>query len=114
METRICLSKNLFYKLLDTSLQNCQIKENYELKNKKVFLTFGGPTVNYHNAVKRISKEAQDLKFFDEIISLTDLDLKKDTVFWKQHGKFLENNKRGYGYWLWKSYLIKKTLEKLN
>jgi hypothetical protein len=27
---------------------------------------------------------------------------------------FITNNKRGYGYWLWKSYLIKKTMKEMN
>ena len=37
--------------------------------------------------------------------------LKKDSEFWVKHGNFIENNKRGYGYWLWKSYIVKKQLE---
>ena len=81
---------------------------------KKYFLTFGGPSLNYHKAVNRICNEAKDLNFFDKIIGKTDLDLKNDYEFWSMHQKFIEENKTGYGFWLWKSYLIKKQLEEMN
>jgi len=81
---------------------------------KTVFVTFGGPTPNYHNAVDRICNEAKSTNWFTEIIGYKDSDLKQDTDFWNKHGKFIESNNRGYGYWIWKSYLIKKSLEKLN
>lgn len=51
---------------------------------------------------------------FDEIVAKTDADLKQDPEFWPRHGKFIEANKRGYGYWLWKPYIIMKTLEIMN
>ena len=35
---------------------------------KKVFLTFGGPTQNYHNALHRICNEANNMNFFTHII----------------------------------------------
>jgi hypothetical protein len=82
--------------------------------SKIYFLTFGGPTENYHYAVKRICSEATNFKIFDYIIGKTDNDLKNDEIFWSKHKDFIENNKRGYGYWLWKSYLVKKQLEQLN
>jgi hypothetical protein len=80
----------------------------------KWFITFGGPTANYHNAVKRICNQASILGVFDHIIGYTDKDLKDDTTFWNKHQNFIETNAaKGYGYWLWKSYLTKKTLEKM-
>jgi hypothetical protein len=82
--------------------------------SKIIFLTFGGPTTNYHNAVKRICKEAQDFELFDEIYGYTDDDLKSDNDFWSKHGEFIENNKRGYGYWIWKPFLIQKKLSEIN
>ena len=42
----------------------------------KWFITFGGPTANYHNAVKRICNQASTLDVFDHIIGYTDKDLK--------------------------------------
>ena len=37
-----------------------------------------------------------------------------DNDFWNKHKEFITNNRRGYGYWIWKPYLIKKTIDKLN
>lgn len=81
---------------------------------KKYFLTFGAPTENFHNAVKRICKQAYQMNVFDEIIGLTEKDLMNDSEFWTKHCKFIESNSRGYGYYVWKPYIIKKTLEKMN
>jgi hypothetical protein len=78
----------------------------------KRFITFGNEL--YYNSVRRICKEAQNLKFFNEIYGYSDKYLKKEEDFWLKHGHFLESNKRGYGYWLWKPYLIKTELDKMN
>jgi len=51
---------------------------------------------------------------FDEIHGFTEKDLVADTEFWKKHGEFINNNRRGYGYWIWKSHVIKKTFDSLN
>jgi hypothetical protein len=78
------------------------------------FLTFGGPTVQYHDAVNRICKQAEQFELFDNIIGLTETDLQHDNEFWAKHEDFINSNPRGYGYWLWKPYIIKKTLESMN
>ena len=80
----------------------------------KKFITFGGPSEVFHKNVKRICDEAKNIDFFDEIVPFTEKDLQGDVEFWNKHGNFIENNKRGYGYWLWKPFLIKKELDKLN
>lgn len=82
------------------------------LEQQKIFITFGNPT--YHNSVKRICKEAENLDFFTKIYGFTEVDLKQDEYFWNNHGNFIENNCRGYGYWLWKSYLIQKEINRIN
>jgi hypothetical protein len=91
------------------------VKKLLNIKNKqyKKFITFGGPTENYHNSVRRICEEAKNLDYFDEIKGFTEYDLKNNRIFWEKHKNFIENNFRGYGYWIWKSFLIKKTLEGL-
>ena len=75
------------------------------------FISFGGPSVNYHRAVNRIVHEAKETQLFSSIKGYTDKDLKEDPKFWNYHGKMLETNKRGFGFWLWKPYLIKKNLD---
>lgn len=84
-------------------------------QQRKWFITFGGPSENYHNAVKRISQEANGFDVFDEIIGYTEQDLMSDHSFWGKHKHFIQSNAgRGYGCWLWKSYVTKKTLDRMN
>ena len=40
-------------------------------------------------------------------------DLKTIHEFWNVHKGFIESRPRGYGYWIWKSYLTLKTLDVL-
>ena len=80
---------------------------------KRVFMTFGGPTENYHRSAIRICNEAQRVGIFDDILGYSEASLKRDDAFWLNHGSFLEKNSRGYGYWLWKPYLINRELERL-
>jgi len=76
------------------------------------FLTFGSHS-NHIEAGERLLKQAKSLDLFDNLDFYKGDDLKKDKDFWNRHGAFIVNNKRGYGYWLWKSYLINKTIQKL-
>ena len=77
------------------------------------FITFGSHD-NYIDAGKRLLKEASELNLFTQTILYTQDDLKKNVDFWDTHNNFINNNKRGYGYWLWKPFLIKKTMENMN
>ncbi len=88
-------------------------------KQKKYFITFGAdhPAGQYYlssddyiAAIKRLGEQAESLDLFDKIILYTDTHLKNDQLFWDKHGKFISNNKRGYGYWIWKPYIIGKTM----
>jgi hypothetical protein len=89
--------------------------ENFDTNSRQKLwaLSFGGGNQNYYNAVFRINQELNETKVFDNIIIYIDDDLKNDESFWKTHKDFIENNKRGYGYWIWKPYLIKTALEKM-
>jgi len=80
----------------------------------RYFITFGAGDKNYYEAGERLLNQANNIQLFDKTIFYTDADLKADTEFWNQHSNFIENNKRGYGYWIWKPYLIKKTMEQMN
>lgn len=79
------------------------------------FITFGGPTPIYHKRVVDICTQASGKNTpFTKIIGFNEKDLKNDPPFWQKHGNFIESNPRGYGYWLWKPYLIKKTLDSMD
>lgn len=80
---------------------------------KIVFITFGSHE-NYIKAGHRLKAQAEGLNIFTETILYTPEYLKNDIGFWSMHSKFIESNKRGYGYWLWKPYIIKKTMENMS
>lgn len=81
---------------------------------KIYFLTFGGPTSEYHHAVERICKQAETFGLFYKVVGLTERDLQNDAELWLKHNDFINSNSRGYGYWLWKPYIIKKTLASMD
>lgn len=76
-----------------------------------VFITFGAGKQNYVDAGKRLIQQAKSTGYFDKTILFTERDLKTDKEFWNKHSTFISKNRRGYGYWIWKSYIIKKTME---
>ena len=73
------------------------------------FITFGSHD-NYIDAGKRLIRQSITLNLFTESILYTPEYL-KTTEFWEMHKDFV--NKRGYGYWLWKPYLVRYTIENL-
>ena len=80
---------------------------------KRIFISFGGPTYNYHCAVKRICKEAAAFELFDRIIEMTEKNLLAETDFWRTHAPHFRRYRRGFGYYLWKSFIIKRQLEQM-
>lgn len=74
------------------------------------FITFGS-THNYSTSLNRIKIMAEKSGFFDRIIIYTENDF--DQEFNKKYKKFMDDN-TGYGFWIWKSYFIKKTFEIMN
>jgi TusA-related sulfurtransferase len=76
-------------------------------------ITFGSHD-NYIKAGERLITQSKKLNIFTESLLYTKDYLMKDNDFWNKHNNFITNNKRGYGYWLWKPYIIKKTMENMN
>jgi hypothetical protein len=76
------------------------------------FITFGSHA-NYVDAAIRLCKQANTFNLFTSITAYTGVYLTKDKLFWKQHGAFVTKYKRGFGYWLWKPYLILNTMNQL-
>lgn len=81
---------------------------------KRVFISFGGPASNYHNRVHSIGEQAKSTSWFTDVHTFTEADLIKDSEFWGVNGEFMSKHCRGFGYWLWKPYIIYKTLQSLN
>lgn len=71
----------------------------------KVFITYGDG--NFKATLKRVRSEALALHVFDKVIVYTPKDLECDIG-----GFVTKYSDRGGGYWIWKPYLILKTLQK--
>lgn len=82
--------------------------------NNKVFITCGLGSYIYVLSGKRLIHQVNNTGYFNESYLIRLDDLKNDKQFWERHSKFILNNKLGFGYWLWKSYIIKKQMEKMN
>jgi hypothetical protein len=75
------------------------------------FLTFGDSN-RYGSALQRCEKQAKEFGIFSDVYAVDENDLIKNfSSFWERHKDFMLGNKRGFGYWIWKSYLISELLE---
>ena len=77
-------------------------------KNLRVhFITFASSS--FSGALDRIKSEAESLNIFDSITCFTEEDLSEE--YRKKYG--LAEDSRGYGYWIWKSYITKLQLDRI-
>lgn len=70
------------------------------------FLSFAN--IKYYPALRRIEKEAIESAFFDDVRIFTEKDLSQEIK------DYCDSNRRGYGYWLWKPYIVCKAMEEMN
>lgn len=75
-------------------------------------LTFIAGMENEEIIIKRFTKQAVACTYIDTIrvVNRGDEFLK---IFNEEYGSFIKNNPRGYGYWLWKPYIIYKYMSEL-
>jgi hypothetical protein len=99
-------------KIYNIPLINMNVETEVINKQKIYFHTFANE--KFYGALKRIRKQVDQFNIFNAVFIYNDNELKKDTEFWDKHKNFILNNSKGYGYWIWKSYLTLKTLEKIN
>jgi len=85
------------------------------MSDKKIyFVTFGASSQDFHDAADRICNQAYDFNIFYKIYCFNENRLKEDDLFWGKHSEFILNNKRGYGYYIWKPYIILEILKTIN
>lgn len=81
------------------------------------FITFAAGEFNgkkYKSFAENLIKQAKNTKLFSHTVLYDDDYLKNDKEFWGKHGNFILNGiKVGYGYWLWKPFVIKKAFENM-
>jgi hypothetical protein len=75
------------------------------------FITFGNQ--QYAATAERICNEAKNLNIFHYIKKFSEQELFSFPEF-QQHKDFVYSNPRGFGYWLWKSFLTMKYMENMN
>lgn len=79
---------------------------------KTVFLTFGGGKT-WPEAARRLQKQAEATGIFDEVFAETSDEFFTANPDFSQHRVFIESNARGWGYWIWKPFLILKYMNRL-
>jgi hypothetical protein len=73
------------------------------------FITFG--TYNYETQIKRITSEAHTFGCFKTITGIYPHMIEK--TFLDKHETFMQNNKRGHGFWIWKPQIVLQSLNSI-
>lgn len=81
--------------------------EAHEASQNIHFLTFATSDIS----LKEIRAEAEHFGFTAKFFY--DEKYLKVTELWSKHGDFILENKRGFGYWIWKPFLVSDTLKRL-
>lgn len=77
-------------------------------KRKKVFITFSD---GHLYKGKYLAWAVRRLGLFDEVKAYGPQDLGE--AFWARHGPFVAVHSRGFGFWVWKPYIIQRELQAL-
>jgi hypothetical protein len=83
---------------------------------KTILLTAGFGRRNFQEAATRLARNAEKSGLFNEILIENNHSLQNlHTGFLNSHKEFLfnENNRRGFGHYLWKPYIINYWLERI-
>ncbi len=97
----------VYFLLLSTFLLQAKCEIN-TFDREIVFLSYGDNTYNRTKA--RVREQAENMKIFSVIKVLGPENIGED--FKSKFSKILRKS-RGGGYWIWKPYFIKKTLDEM-
>jgi hypothetical protein len=76
-----------------------------QISNSKIALVaFANSESRWSKALKRLGREAHKSGFFDYVFLMSENELR--TLLSDQDLNFIETHSTGYGYWIWKPYLI--------
>jgi hypothetical protein len=75
------------------------------------FISFADSIKN-QEAAKRIEHEAKSFNYFSNITIYNENLL--DQEFYENHFNFMQKNRRGFGYWIWKPQILIQELNKIN
>jgi hypothetical protein len=98
----------------DTALAQWKSFADYIQKTGKIppslsptkihFISFSNIYSRYFRLIQRLLTQANNMNIFDTITAYTDQSSEMSS-FLNEHKNFLQNNKRGFGYYIWKSYI---------
>jgi len=78
------------------------------------FITFGDGNETYRAAGQRIAVQARETGWFASVQTFHEEDLPKLSSKWfETHRDFIRANARGFGYWMWKPFIILEVLKTL-
>lgn len=84
------------------------LNDKFSSVDRIIFMSFADS--KYAPMLKRIKTEASDSHFFSEVRIFSERDFEED---YKR--KYKERFKqRGFGYWMWKSYMVRRVLKEMN
>jgi hypothetical protein len=77
-------------------------------------ITYGDGDVKFSNSAERLAKQARHTSWFETVEIWNLPKIKEIDFIWeKNHSNFIQNNKRGHGYWIWKPKIILSKLQKM-
>lgn len=77
-------------------------------------LTFGEGSRGYRMAAQRLNAQALHSGMFDDSVVIDAAYIKQHFPgFWEAHSSFMTSHRRGFGYWVWKPFVILETLKSL-
>lgn len=78
------------------------------------FVTFGGGSARWRLAADRLARQATRSGWFSTSLAVTDTtlaDVAPSII--SDHGAFMSNHPRGFGYWVWRAPLLRHLIERL-
>lgn len=82
------------------------------MAEKWMLITFGAGLPNWRAAARRLADQARRSDWFSQIEVYDERRLNRDfPAFTREHAAVLNRRSRGFGYWIWKPFLIWKSLE---
>ena len=76
------------------------------------FITFGDQTKDIREAGERLTEQAKNSGWFDSLTCYHVEDLQRLSSSWfASHCDFINSNQRGFGYWIWKPFVILEALK---
>jgi hypothetical protein len=75
-------------------------------------ISFAAGSARYEAAAGRFREQAENFGLFDSCTVVTPRSGGIFDRFMAEHGRFVESNARGFGYWIWKPYILSHLLER--